>query len=167
MRCWPTPRSNVSPRLRGGAGLLHWMIARHGPPPTPALGTIKQLDYMVAEVERVKGAPGDEPSFRAYDMNEALSPVREMILSPDDLRACFVDELPARAGPAYLGFDFGEATSSTAATAIWPQTGRAEFWMSFGDVPPLADRQRRDSGSLRRDGGTRRAALLSRPRRAP
>ena len=111
----------------------------------PGLGTIKQVSYMEAEVERVKGAPGDEPSFRAYDMNEALSPVREMILSPDDLRGCFVDELPARAGDAYLGFDFGEATSSTAATAIWPQTGRAEFWMSFGDVPPLADRQRRDS----------------------
>ena len=46
---------------------------------------------------------------------------------------------------AYLGFDFGEATSSTAATAIWPQTGRVEMWMSFGDVPSLADRQRRDS----------------------
>ena len=111
----------------------------------PGLGTIKQVSYMEAEVERVTGAPGDEPSFRAYDMNEALSPVREMICSPDDLRGCFVDELPARAGPAYLGFDFGEATSSTAATAIWPATGRVEFWMSFGDVPALADRQRRDS----------------------
>ena len=111
----------------------------------PALGTIKQASYMEAEVERVKGAPSDEPSFRAYDLNESLSPVREMICSPDDLRACFVDELPARAGVAYLGFDFGEATSSTAATAIWPATGRVEMWMSFGDVPSLPDRQRRDS----------------------
>ena len=111
----------------------------------PGLGTIKQRSYMVAEVERIRGAPGDEPSFRAFDLNEALSPTREMILSPDDLTACFVDDLPARAGACYLGFDFGEATSSTAACAIWPETGRVETWMAFGDVPPLRDRQRRDS----------------------
>ena len=111
----------------------------------PGLGTIKQRSYMVAEVERIRGAPGDEPSFRAYDLNEALSPTREMILSPDDLTACFVDELPARAGACYVGIDMGEATSATAACAIWPATGRVETWMAFGDVPPLRDRQRRDS----------------------
>ena len=111
----------------------------------PGLGTIKQISYMVDEVDRVKGAPGDEPSFRAYDLNESLSPVREMILSPDDLAGCVTAELPARSGPCYLGFDFGEATSSTAACAIWPATGRTELWMAFGDVPALADRARRDS----------------------
>ena len=68
-----------------------------------------------------------------------------MILSPDDLRACFVAELPPREGPCFLGFDFGEATSSTAAAAIWPATGRMETWQAFGDTPPLADRARRDS----------------------
>ena len=81
----------------------------------PGLGTIKQLGYMRAEVERIQGAPTDEPSFRAFDLNEALSPVREMILSPDDLRACFADDPPPRQGPCFLGFDFGEAVSSTAA----------------------------------------------------
>ena len=111
----------------------------------PGLGTIKQISYMVDEVERVKGAPGDEPSFRAYDLNESLSPVREMILSPDDLAGCVTVDLPARSGPCYLGFDFGEATSSTAACAIFPATGRTEFFMGFGDVPALADRARRDS----------------------
>ena len=111
----------------------------------PGLGTIKQTSYMEQECERVRGAPHDEPSFRAYDLNEALSPVREMILSPDDLRGCFVDEVPERGGPCFLGFDFGEATSSTAATAIWPSTGRVETWMAFGDVPDLLERQRRDS----------------------
>ena len=101
---------------------------------------------MVAEVDRIRGAPGDEPSFRAYDLNEALSPTREMICSPDDLTACFVDDLPARAGPAYLGIDIGEATSATAACAIWPaDRPNVETWMAFGDVPPLRDRQRRDS----------------------
>ena len=106
---------------------------------------IKQMSYMQAEVARIKGAPGDENSFRAWDLNQNLSPTREMILSPDDLRGCFVAELPPREGPAFLGFDFGEATSSTAATAIWPATGRLETWMSFGDVPALVERQRRDS----------------------
>ena len=111
----------------------------------PGLGSIKSRAYMRAEVERIRGAPADEPSFRAFDLNQNLDPTREMILSPDDLRACFVDDPPPRQGPAFLGFDFGEATSSTAACAIWPATGRAEFWQAFGDVPSLVERQRRDS----------------------
>ena len=38
---------------------------------------------------------------------------------------------------AFSGFDFGEATSATAAVAIWPATGRFESWMAFGDMPAL------------------------------
>ena len=110
----------------------------------PGLGSIKQLTYMVAEVERIAGAPGDEPSFRAYDLNEPLSPVRQMIFSPDDLRGCFVADVPERSGPCFVGIDFGEATSGTAAAAVWPATGRVETWLSFGDVPDLAKRGRRD-----------------------
>ena len=110
----------------------------------PGLGTIKQRGYMRAEVERIRGAPGDEPSFRAFYLNQRLDPTREMICSPDDLRGCFVDELPPRAGPAYLGFDFGEATSATACAAVWPATGRTELWLAYGDVPPVAERARRD-----------------------
>ena len=110
----------------------------------PGLGTIKQRAYMRAEVERIRGVPSDEPSFRAYDLNQRLDPTREMIFSPDDLRQCFTDHLPARSGPAYLGFDFGEATSATAATAVWPATGRAEFWMAYGDVPLIGERAKGD-----------------------
>ena len=112
----------------------------------PGLDTIKQRGYLAHECNRIRsGAQADEPSFRAYDLNQNLSPVREMILSPDDLRACFVAELPARDGPCFLGFDFREATSSTAACAVWPSSGRMETWMAFGDVPCLADRGQRDS----------------------
>ena len=111
----------------------------------PGLGSIKQLAYMEGEVRRIQeGAAADEPSFRAFDLNQALDPTREMICSPDDLRACFMAEPPARAGPCFVGFDFGEATSSTAAAAIWPATGRVETWQAFGDTPSLHDRQRRD-----------------------
>ena len=111
----------------------------------PGLGSIKQLSYMADEVIRIAGAPSDEPSFRAFDLNQQLSPTREMIFSPDDLRGCFVEELPEREGPAFLGFDFGEATSGTAACAVWPATGRVETWLAFGDVPTLQERQRHDS----------------------
>ena len=111
----------------------------------PGLGTIKQLAYMEAECARIAGAPGDESSFRAFDLNLSLDPTREMICSPDDLRRCFKDAPPPRSGPVTLGFDFGEATSATAAAAIWPATGRVETWAAFGDVPPLVERARRDS----------------------
>ena len=118
--------------------------AWHAANPGLACG-IKQIAYMRAEVERIRGAPTDEPSFRAFDLNENLSPVREMILSPDDLRACFADDPPPRQGACFVGLDIGEAVSSTAACAVWPATGRVETWQAFGDVPSLADRQRRDS----------------------
>ena len=110
----------------------------------PGLGTIKQLDYMVNEVERIAGAPGDEPSFRAFDLNEALNPARAMIFSPDDLRQCFVRDVPEREGPAFIGLDFGEAVSGSAACVIWPTSGRTETWLAFGDVPDLPTRGRRD-----------------------
>ena len=35
------------------------------------------------------GAPGDENSFRAYDLNQALSPTAEMVCTPADLRGVF------------------------------------------------------------------------------
>lgn len=113
----------------------------------PGLGTIKRVSYLRAEVLRVKGAPADEPSFRAYDLNQSLTPSREMICSPDDLRGCFVDELPPREGPCFVGVDAGEATSGTAACAVFPLTGRVDFWLAFGDVPDLRTRGLRDNAN--------------------
>ena len=109
----------------------------------PGLGIIKSMAYMRAEVLRVQGVPSDEPSFRALDLNLEISPVREMICSPDDLRACFADALSCR-GAAYVGLDVGEAGSGTAAAAYWPQTGALRTWLAFGDTPSLRDRAKRD-----------------------
>ena len=112
----------------------------------PTLGTIKSVAYMEAEAARVSNVPSDEASFRAFDLNARLDPTREMIMLPTELQRCFVDpgELPDRKGDAVVGLDAGEATSATAAVAIWPATGRTETWMSFGDVPNLRDRGRHD-----------------------
>ena len=109
----------------------------------PGLGTIKSLAYMRAEVERVQGVASDEPSFRAYDLNLALSPTREMVCAPSDLEACFVD-VATYEGPCYLGIDIGESSAGSAAVAYWPETGGLQSWLAFGDVPSLIERGRRD-----------------------
>ena len=109
----------------------------------PGLGTIKSLDYMRSEVLRVQGVPSDEPSFRALDLNLEISPTREMVCSPDDLRACFADSIECR-GAAYVGLDIGEAGSGTAAVAFFPATGALRTWLSFGAVPDLKARGKRD-----------------------
>ncbi len=105
---------------------------------------IKSEAYMVAESARVAVTPMDLNSFLAFDLNLPQKPGREMIFAPSDLTACVVDELPERAGPCYVGIDFGEATSGTAACAIFPQTGRVETWFAFGDNPDVITRGRRD-----------------------
>ena len=111
----------------------------------PGLATgIKALDYMAAESARIEVTPTDLSSFLAFDLNLPQLPTREMIFAPSDLTACFTEELPERAGPCYLGLDFGGATSGTAACGIWPSTGRVEMWFAFGDNPDVVARGRVD-----------------------
>ena len=109
----------------------------------PGLGSIKSIEYMKNEVTRVAGVASDEPSFRALDLNLAIAPSREMVCTPSDLEACFIDDAEYR-GPCYVGLDIGEASSGTAAVAYWPETGALKSWLAFGDVPDLAARARRD-----------------------
>ena len=109
----------------------------------PALGIVKSLQYMQEEVERIRAVPSDEASFRALDLNLEISPTREMICAPDDLRNCFADEIDCR-GAAYVGLDIGEAGSGTAAAVYWPRTGALRTWLAFGDTPSLKDRSKRD-----------------------
>jgi len=111
----------------------------------PGLGTIKSLEYMRSEVERIKAVPSDEASFRAYDLNQQLDPQSEMICSPDDLRACFTNSAPELSHNVFLGFDFGESSSGTAAVAIDPVSGWVRTWLAFGESPSLIARGKRDN----------------------
>ena len=109
---------------------------------------IKSVAYMRDEARRVLATPSDQASFRAFDLNQPQSPSREMIFAPSDLRECFTSELPERRGDVVLGLDMGEATSASAAFAVWPMTGRCESWMAFGDVPDLIERGKRDGARV-------------------
>ena len=119
--------------------LAAWHLANPG-----LLAGIKSLSYMRDESRRVASTRSDEPSFRALDLNQPVSPTKEIIFSVSDVAACHVEELPARAGPVCIGVDIGEATSGTAWCAIWPETGRMETRLAFGDKPSLADRGKAD-----------------------
>ena len=105
---------------------------------------IKSLSYMRDESRRVLATPTDQASFRAFDLNLPQDPSREMIVSVQDMKACFVDELPPRKGPVVIGLDVGGASSATAAFMVWPATGRCESLTAFGDTPNLRERSQRD-----------------------
>ena len=61
------------------------------------------MAYMQDESNRVLSTPTDRASFLAYDLNLPQSPTREVIFTVGDLMGCYVDILPERSGPAYLG----------------------------------------------------------------
>ena len=110
----------------------------------PALGVVKSLAYMRAEVLRVRGVPSDEPSFRAYDLNLAIAPTREMVCTP--VRFSGVLSLTRRpmTGRCLLDSTLGRRRAGRRRSRTGLTTGALRTWLAFGDVPDLAARGRRD-----------------------
>ena len=105
---------------------------------------IKSFEYMRDMAQRALDSPADQPSFRAYDLNQPQDPSRESLCSLTDWMACVHKQAAPRRGPCVIGYDLGGASSMTALVAFWPATGRAEAWGAFPSVPNLIDRGKRD-----------------------
>ena len=100
---------------------------------------IKTLDYMQSEAARVLMTPADQPHFLAHDLNLPQSPTRENLISLSAWRECVVEDLPARSGPCYVGFDLGGTSSMTAAAAYFPATKRLKVYGAFPAEPDLQE----------------------------
>ena len=107
---------------------------------------IKRRSYMESESRRVSVTVSDEPSFRALDLNQPVSPTSEMIFSVSDWLKCVVpiSDLPDRTGRCFIGFDLGGSSSLTALAVLFPENGRVEVWAACPSVPDLAERSRVD-----------------------
>ena len=106
---------------------------------------IKSLAYMRHEARRAVASPNNINDFKAYHLNLPANPARQPICTPDDWKACLVEELPEPSRtPVVIGLDLGGATSMTAACIYDPATYRTETYATFpGD--DLRERGRADS----------------------
>ena len=62
-----------------------------------------------------------------------------------DWKNCLVSDLPEKRGACYLGVDLGGATSLSAATAFFPETGRMDVYGGVPTVPDLKTRGKADT----------------------
>ena len=94
------------------------------------------------EREQARLGGSELARWRALRLNQGTSDaeVGEPIVTVEAWTACYVDALPPREGPVFVGFDLGEATSMTAAACYWPETGRFEVRGAFPSEPSLAER---------------------------
>ena len=98
---------------------------------------------MRAEVLRVAGVASDEPSFRALDLNLEISPTREMVCTPGDLEACFVDVAEYR-GPCYVGSTSGRHRPARRRSRTGRRLARCARGSRLGTCPDLTTRATRD-----------------------
>ena len=113
----------------------------------PGLGTIKSISYMRDTAEACRFTPADEPSFRAFDLNQHVDAASNPIITLSQYKRCTVeseDDLPERSGPIFAGTDLGESTSMCAASFYWPDTQRLEVYGAFPDTPNLSQRGQAD-----------------------
>jgi len=126
---------------------------------------IKSLAYMSDMARRALANPADQRSFRALDLNQAVDPSREVIVSPTDWTRCYAEEPPERGGPCYVGVDLGGAAAMSAGVAYWPETGRLEALAAYGSEPDLRTRGDTDGVGSRYEQMRDRGELLVLPGR--
>ena len=105
---------------------------------------VKSLDYMQQASRRAIAVPADAPAFRAYELNQPVSPNAQMIVPLADYLKTVTATLPERAGDAWLAMDLGGAAAFTSAAAYWPESGRVEVFAGVGGIPDLLTRSRAD-----------------------
>lgn len=101
---------------------------------------IKSIKYMKRAAKRAIDSPANESDFRAFDMNQQLTPGREMIISKAEWDACEVAKLPPAIGAIVLAIDLGTNKSMSAIAAHWPMTHRHEVFAAFPSEPDLLER---------------------------
>ena len=113
-----------------------WLAANPG-----LASGVKSIAYMARQAAAAAAVPANERSYRAHDLNQAVSPSREMICSQSDWSACVEGgELPPRRGSCTVGFDAGQSSSMTSCAAFWCETGRLEAWCGLPATPDLLQR---------------------------
>lgn len=111
----------------------------------PTLDNIKSIEYMQDEARRCSYSPLDESAFRAFDLNQPLSPEREMICSISDYKENCIDTPIDRGDRCVIGIDLGGSSSMCAAIVIFVDTGRVETYAAFGGTPNLRERGNADN----------------------
>lgn len=117
----------------------------HAANPGLAVG-IKSLNYMRQAAERAEQSPRNENYFRAYDLNNPLSPDTSPIVSLTDWLHCQELPRPPRQGRPVVGLDLGGEQAMSAAFAAW-ETGRVEVWAAFPSMPSIEKREKEDEGT--------------------
>ncbi|WHZ37508.1 terminase TerL endonuclease subunit [Sagittula sp. MA-2] len=111
----------------------------------PGLGPIKSLSFM-RDAHTKAAQSGDLREFRAWHLNESLSPQRELLLDYDSLVKAYRDAPQTIPGePVHVGIDLGGSASMTAATIAYEQSGVVKVLGAFpGADINLLDRGKRD-----------------------
>lgn len=118
----------------------------------PGLGRTKTWAYMEDELANVLANPRNEAYFRSHDLNQDLSPSKDMVVSLASWRRLLSDENELRDEPVMMGIDLGETISMSAVALVGIESGRCLARGGFGDEPNLISRGRSDGvGTLYAD----------------
>ena len=104
------------------------------------------LQELLKQRKRARTDPQALAIWRSLHLNKGTSDVAdtELLVDPDQWRACERRTLPPREGPLKVGIDIGGSSSMTCGAAYWPETGRFEARGAFPARPGLLQRGRKD-----------------------